>query len=96
MLTALRGLLCSKQCWHNVLVPIPHNFFYLGTEVPRRSAGSSDGGTYIRTRKRANYLNSAHHKRPGCSSEATGLLEQNSNNLWLQREGNAVYFMPVA
>ena len=21
MLTALRGVLCSKQCWHNVLVP---------------------------------------------------------------------------
>ena len=24
MLTALRGLLCSKQCWHNVLVPNTH------------------------------------------------------------------------
>ena len=36
----------------------------LGTEVPRCSAGSSDGGsgTYIHARKCVNYLNSAHHK----------------------------------
>ena len=33
--------------------------------MPRHSAGSSDGGgMYIHMRKRANYLNSAHHKRP--------------------------------
>ena len=39
---------------------------YLCTKVPRCSGGSSDGGggTYIRVRKRVNYLNSAHHYRP--------------------------------
>ena len=56
--------------------------FCLGTEVPRLSAGSSDGGTYIRARKRADYLNSAHHKRPkashaGCSGMAQVKLTDN-------------------
>ena len=67
----------------------------LGTEVPRLSAGSSNGGTYIRARKCADYLNSAHHKRPKqarlAQVKANRKLDQNSNHLciWLQREGNA-------
>ena len=55
-------------------------FFCLGTKVPRLSAGSSDGGTYIRARKRADHLNSAHHKRPnkpGCSGMAQVKLTDN-------------------
>ena len=78
-------------------------FFCLGTEVPRLSAESSHGGTYIRARKRTDYLNSAHHKRPKQarllrhgSGEANRQLDQNSYHLWLQIEGNAVYLTLVA
>ena len=40
------------------VIRLKQQYFCLGTKVPRRSAGSSDGGggTYIRARKRANYL----------------------------------------
>ena len=77
------------------------NIFCLDTLL---GAGSSDGSTYVHARKRADYLNSAHHKRPKQarllghgSGEANRQLDQNSNHLWLQREGNAVYHLtPVA
>ena len=49
--------------------------YCLGTEVPRLSAGSSDGGTYIRARKRADYLNSAHHKRPKQARLHSGMAQ---------------------
>ena len=54
----------------------------------RYSGGSSEHMNYLTI------------KKPGCScrhgsSQTTRLLEQNTNQLWLQRKGNAVYLSIV-